>query len=56
MGRESFREIEIIEEDKTMGYQIFTDATADLNEDMLFGLPNVEIIPMEIFVGGYLLG
>ncbi|MBQ3558466.1 MAG: DegV family protein [Agathobacter sp.] len=35
-----------------MGYQIFTDATADLNEDLLFGLPNVEIIPMEILVGG----
>lgn len=39
-------------EDNTMGYQIFTDATADLNEDLLFGLPKVEIIPMEILVGG----
>lgn len=35
-----------------MGYQIFTDATADLNEEMLFGLPNVEVIPMEVMVGG----
>lgn len=39
-------------EDNSMGYQIFTDATADLNEDLLFGLPNIEIIPMEILVGG----
>ena len=35
-----------------MGYQIFTDATADLNEEMLWGLPNLEIIPMEVLVGG----
>lgn len=35
-----------------MGYQIFTDATADMNEEMLFGLPHVEIIPMEVLVGG----
>lgn len=35
-----------------MGYQIFTDATADLNEELLMGLPNLEIIPMEVMVGG----
>ena len=35
-----------------MGYQIFTDATSDLNEEMLWGLPNLEIIPMEVMVGG----
>lgn len=35
-----------------MGYQIFTDATADLTDEMIFGLPNVEIIPMEVMVGG----
>lgn len=34
-----------------MGYQIFTDATADLNNDLLSGLPNVVIIPMEVLVG-----
>lgn len=35
-----------------MGYQIFTDATADFNEEMLWGLPNLEIIPMEVLVAG----
>lgn len=34
------------------GYQIFTDATADCNDDMLIGLPSVEIIPMEVEIGG----
>lgn len=33
-------------------YQIFTDATADLNAVMLSGLPHVEIIPMEVEIGG----
>lgn len=35
-----------------MSYQIFTDATADLANELLFGLPNLEIIPMEVMVGG----
>ena len=35
-----------------MGYQIFTDATADFNEALFWGLPNLEIIPMEVLVGG----
>lgn len=35
-----------------MGYQIFTDATADMNAEMLKDLPHVEIIPMEVLVGG----
>ena len=35
------------------GYQIFTDATADCNDDMLIGLPSVEIIPMEVEIGGH---
>ena len=35
-----------------MGYQIFTDATADFNEELFLGLPNLEIIPMEVLVGG----
>lgn len=34
-----------------MAYQIFTDATADLNESMVQGLPDVQIIPMEFTVG-----
>lgn len=34
-----------------MGYQIFTDATADMCEEMLEGLPHIEVIPMEILVG-----
>lgn len=33
-------------------YQIFTDATADLNLAMLTGLPPVEIIPMEVEISG----
>ena len=34
-----------------MAYRIFTDATADLNEDLLVGLPKVTVIPMEVMVG-----
>ena len=33
-------------------YQIFTDATADLCESMLKNLPSVEIIPMQVEIGG----
>lgn len=33
-----------------MGYQIFTDATADMCEEMLLGLPHIEVIPMEVIV------
>lgn len=33
-------------------YQIFTDATADLSPEMLSGLPPVEMIPMEVEIGG----
>jgi DegV family protein with EDD domain len=32
-------------------YQIITDATADMCDDMLVGLPQVDIIPMEVVVG-----
>lgn len=35
-----------------MSYQIFTDATADFPEELLFGLPNLVIIPMKVLVGG----
>lgn len=35
-----------------MSYQIFTDATADIPEELLFGLPNLVVIPMEVLVGG----
>jgi len=34
-----------------MAYKIFTDATADLNDEMLIGLPQITVIPMEIMVG-----
>jgi len=33
-------------------YQIFTDATADLNEDLIQGLPSIEIMPMPVEIGG----
>jgi len=33
-------------------YQIFTDATADLTPALLAGLPPVEIIPMQVEIGG----
>lgn len=33
-------------------YQIFTDATADLLPALLAGLPSVEIIPMQVEIGG----
>ena len=41
-----------------MTYQIITDATADLNGELLAGLPAVEIIPMHVQVNGreYLFG
>ena len=35
-----------------MPYRIFTDATADLSPELLEGLPPVEIIPMQIEIGG----
>ncbi len=34
------------------GYQIFTDATADLCESMLEELPSLEVIPMQVEIGG----
>ena len=41
-----------------MTYQIITDATADLNDELLTGLPEVKIIPMHVQVNGkeYLFG
>ena len=41
-----------------MKYQIITDATADLNGELLAGLPEVKIIPMNVQVNGreYLIG
>lgn len=33
-------------------YQLFTDATADMSSELLEGLPSVEIIPMQVEVGG----
>ena len=33
-------------------YQIFTDATADLTSELMIGLPCVEIIPMQVEIGG----
>ncbi|MCI8554819.1 MAG: DegV family protein [Clostridiales bacterium] len=35
-----------------MNYRIFTDATADMNEEMLAGLPKVEIVPMQVELDG----
>lgn len=35
-----------------MAYRIFTEATADLNGELLSGLPKVEVIPMEIMIDG----
>ena len=34
-----------------MSYQIFTDATADMSNEMLNDIPHIEIIPMEVVVG-----
>ena len=33
-------------------YRIFTDATADISLSMMDGLPRVEIIPMDVEIGG----
>lgn len=38
-------------EKQTSTYTIYTDATADLNDELLTGLPLVEIIPMGIEFG-----
>ena len=35
-----------------MSYQIFTDATADHSSSMMAGLPPVEVIPMQVEIGG----
>ena len=35
-----------------MGYRIFTDATADLSDELLAGLPPLEIIPMTVAISG----
>jgi len=39
-------------------YQLFTDATADLSESFMVGLPKVEVIPMKVEICGkeYLFG
>lgn len=34
-----------------MGYQLFTDVTADMCPEMLEGLPSVEFVPMEVELG-----
>ena len=34
-----------------MSYRIFTDATADLTQEMMEGLPEVTVIPMDITLG-----
>ena len=33
-----------------MSYQIFTDATADMSNQLLKDIPHIEIIPMEVVV------
>lgn len=33
-------------------YQIFTDATADLSDSFMEGLPQVKIVPMQVEIGG----
>ena len=35
-----------------MGYRIFTDATADLSDELLEGLPTLHIIPMQVTICG----
>lgn len=40
-----------MKEQTTDGYQIFTDATADLSAEMTAGLPHVEVIPMQVEIG-----
>jgi len=37
---------------KMGNYQIFTDATADLSPALLEGLPDIEIIPMQVEIAG----
>ena len=34
-----------------MSYRIFTDATADMSNEMFKDIPQIEIIPMEVLVG-----
>ena len=35
-----------------MGYKLFSDVTADVSEELMRGLPEVELVPMQVELGG----
>ena len=35
-----------------MGYQLFTDMTADVSEALMRGMPEVAYVPMQVELGG----
>ena len=35
-----------------MSYRIFTDASADMSEELMRDVPAVDVIPMDVTIGG----
>ena len=35
-----------------MGYKLFSDVTADISEELMRGMPEVELVPMQVELGG----
>ena len=35
-----------------MGYKLFSDVTADVSEELMQGMPEVEFVPMQVELGG----
>lgn len=35
-----------------MGYKLFSDVTADVSEELMRGMPEVELVPMQVELGG----
>lgn len=35
-----------------MGYKVFSDVTADVSEELMRGMPEVELVPMQVELGG----
>ena len=35
-----------------MGYKLFSDVTADVSEELMHGMPEVELVPMQVELGG----
>ena len=38
-----------------MGYKLFSDVTADVSEELMRGMPEVELVPMQVELGGEII-